>query len=261
MPQDHVVLCMKWGTVFPPAYVNVLFRACRKAISGDFRFVCLTDDPADLDPSVETFPIPEIHCRPLHWRSGAWPKLSVFLKDLYGLHGRALFIDLDTVIVGSLDPLFLETGDFIAVGAGKDWAKGARNLQPTANTSVFAFTIGSQSQIVEAYLNDPDAAFARYGIEQVFAEAHATSWRPWPHDWIVSFKRHLRRPILVDRFLPPRRPDSTVRVVAFHGHPRPIDVISAGAYNYEHFPHYGRGPIDWVREYWLSNGWDGKSLV
>jgi len=261
MPQDRVVLCMKWGTVFPPAYVNVLHNACRKHISGTFRFVCLTDDARGLDPAIEAHPIPEIGCRPLHWRSGAWPKLSVFLRNLYDLRGRALFIDLDTVITGSLDPFFQETGDLIAVGAGKAWSKGAGNLHPTANTSVFAFTLGDQPQIVETYMADPDAAFEKFSIEQAFAEAHATSWRPWPHEWIASFKRHLRRSVLIDRFLPPRRPEPAVRVVAFHGHPRPIDVISEGRYNYEHFPHFGIGPVDWVRDYWLSNGWDGKPLV
>jgi hypothetical protein len=261
MLQDRVVLCMKWGTVFPPVYVNVLFNACRKFISGEFRFVCLTDDPAGLDPRIETHPIPEIGCRPLHWRSGAWPKLSVFLRNLYDISGRALFIDLDTVVASDLDPFFREEGNFIAVGAGKHWGKGAANTNPTANTSVFAFTLGSQAQIVDAYSADPDAAFEKYRIEQVFAERHATSWRPWPHEWIVSYKRHLRRPILLDRVLPPRKPDSTVKVVAFHGHPRPIDLINPGAYNYERFPHYARGPVDWVRDYWLEHGWDGQPLT
>ena len=29
MADDRTVLCMKWGTLFPPDYVNVLFNACR----------------------------------------------------------------------------------------------------------------------------------------------------------------------------------------------------------------------------------------
>ena len=38
------VLTMKWGTEFPPHYVNILYDAVLSNISGPIRFVCLTDD-------------------------------------------------------------------------------------------------------------------------------------------------------------------------------------------------------------------------
>jgi len=253
---DRVVLCMRWGNEFPPAYVNVLHNACKKAITGSFRFVCLTDDPSGIDQSIETYPIPDIRCRPAHWHSGAWPKLSVFRRDLYGLAGRALFIDLDTLVVGNIDSLFKKNGDFIAVGGGKNWRRGKINSNPTANTSVFAFTLGEQSQIQESFTSDPDKAVHDYINEQDFAQKHATSWRPWPNEWVVSYKRHLRAPIFVDRMIKPSKPSDDVKIVAFHGSPRPLDVVVSGKYNYEKFPRYGKGPISWVREYWLENGWE-----
>lgn len=252
---SRVVLCMKWGTLFPAGYVNVLFNACRKHIKGEFRFVCLTDDATGFVAGIESFPIPDIGCLPMHWKNGAWPKLSVFVKDLYGLRGRALFIDLDTVVTGSLDAFFEEDGDFLAVGAGQDWGKAGTNTKPTANTSIFGFDLGGQSQIVDAYVASREAAFSEFEIEQRFAEHYATSWRPWPDEWIVSFKRHLRRAVIVDRFLAPRLPGPEVRVVAFHGRPRPIDLIRPGSYNWDRFPHFGRGPVSWVRNYWLENGY------
>ena len=42
-PTRHI-LCMKWGTKYGPEYVNRLYAMVRRHLSGDFRFVCLTDD-------------------------------------------------------------------------------------------------------------------------------------------------------------------------------------------------------------------------
>ncbi|NCV49381.1 MAG: hypothetical protein EBW46_06690 [Rhodobacterales bacterium] len=110
MLTDRVVICMKWGTLYSADYVNVLFNACKANISGDFRFVCLTDHAEDLANGIEAFPIPDIGLEEPHWKHGAWPKISVFKQQLYGLQGRGLFIDLDTVIWGSLDKVTHTTG-------------------------------------------------------------------------------------------------------------------------------------------------------
>ena len=45
MNPNRVVLCMKWGTLYPASYVNRLFHAVSANLSGPFRFICLTDDP------------------------------------------------------------------------------------------------------------------------------------------------------------------------------------------------------------------------
>lgn len=69
---------MKWGNLYGPDNVNVLWNAVSKNITGPFRFVCLTDKVEGLQSGIETFQIPDIGCSPEMWRSGAWPKLSVF---------------------------------------------------------------------------------------------------------------------------------------------------------------------------------------
>ena len=87
MNSPRVVLCMKWGTLYPAEYVNVLYSACRKYIHGEFRFVCLTNEAEGIAEGVEVFPIPDIGLDEWHYYNGAWPKLGVFLSDLYGLRG------------------------------------------------------------------------------------------------------------------------------------------------------------------------------
>ncbi|MGB3147980.1 MAG: hypothetical protein WBA91_09535 [Paracoccaceae bacterium] len=257
MPQTQpkVVLCMKWGPLYPAAYVNVLHAAVRRNLTGPFRFVCLTPEPEGMDEGIETYPIPELGYGPRHWKSGAWPKLSVFVPDLYGLTGRALFIDLDSVIMSSLDPFFEEKGGLISIGGGPKWRRGSDNPNPSLASGVFAFDLGGQPQIAERFRADPEGAFDRFRIEQRFVQAHVAGWTTWPAEWIISFKKHLRRPIGIDRLLAPRLPDPSAKIVAFHGDPRPIDVIRPDNSSWADFPRYGRGALDWVRRYWLENGY------
>ncbi len=55
---------MKWGTLYPADYVNVLYTACRRNLTGDFRFLCLTDDPTGFLPGIEHRPSPSSTSRP-----------------------------------------------------------------------------------------------------------------------------------------------------------------------------------------------------
>jgi hypothetical protein len=244
---ERVVLCMKWGTLYTAEYVNVLASAVRAHLPGPYRFVCLTNDPEGLAAGVETFPIPDIGLEHRHWYDGAWPKVAVLSHDLHGLRGRALFIDLDSVILGDLGDFFEVPGPLVAIDHGA-WRGGP----PSLMSSVFAFDLGRLGHVVDALRTDRDAIVARHGIEQVYLQAAVPDAAYWPAEWIVSFKRHLRRPLLVDRFLPPRRPPAGARFLAFHGRPRPIDLVRDGSW--ARFPRAGRGPVDWMRDYWLRHG-------
>ena len=255
MTAERVVLCMRWGTLYPAGYVNVLHSAVCRHLEKPFRFVCLTDESEGLNPGIEAFPIPDLGFSECHWKSGAWPKLSVFLQDLYGLQGRALFIDLDSIILGSLDPFFDFADELVAIGGGRKWRRGSENPEPELASGVFAFDLGTEPQVVEIFQKDPVGAFDEYGLEQDFLAATVSSWKPWPDDWVISFKRHLRLPPVVDWFLPQRLPPAGTGIVAFHGDPRPIDVVRQGKYYWNEFPRRGRGPIPWVRDYWLENGY------
>ena len=108
------VICMKWGSKYGPEYVNRLYAMVRRHLTGDFRMVCLTDDAHGIRTEVACFPIP-----PLELPSGiperGWTKLATFAADLHGLHGTALFLDLDVVIVGPLDGFFTQPGEFVII--------------------------------------------------------------------------------------------------------------------------------------------------
>jgi hypothetical protein len=248
---SKVVLCMKWGTIYPAEYVNVLFHACQKNITGDFRFVCLTNEPEGIDSSVEIFPIPDIGLDEWHYYNGAWPKLGVFKSDLYGLTGRCLFIDLDTVILGNIDEFFEVQGALVAIDS-RPW----RYKSGPARTmsSIFSFELGSLNFVIDLITSKRDANVATYKLEQNFLHDVVPNITYWQQELIVSFKYHVRQPLLIDRFFPPQRPSERAKVLVFHGRPRPIDLIRPSNGNWDQFPHYGSGPVYWMQAYWKENG-------
>jgi hypothetical protein len=254
-PADRVILCMKWGTLYPADYVNVLYSACRRNITGPFRFLCLTDDPTGFSPGIETRPIPDLGLTQGMWKSGAWAKLGVFQHDLYGFTGRALFIDLDMVICGSLDAFFDHPAPFLTTDMGTDWRPrptGRGTMEP--GTCLFAFDLGKEGQIIDRFVADRERAVTEYVIEQAWVGATARSMDFWPRGWVISFKRHLRQPIGLDLIMPPRNPPADARVVAFHGRPRPADLLRPGNTLWDRLPHMGHGQVKWMVDYWTENG-------
>jgi hypothetical protein len=251
---NRVVLCIKWGNLYPTAYVNLLFRAVTDHMTHDFRFICLTDDPEGLDQNIENFPIPEFGLTPERFKAGLWPKLSIFKPDLYGIEGRCLFIDLDSMIVGELEPLFQIKGDLLMIGGGRAW-QHPKNKEPEALSGVFAFDFGTQSQIFDIFCSDKNNAYKNYENDTVFIEKHGQKISFWPTELIVSFKIHLCQPFGKAFFVKPMRPKASTTIVAFHGKPRPIDVFRHRGPLWINFPRFIRTPVNWVNDYWKKYGY------
>ena len=249
------ILCLKYGSLYPPDYVNVLFNACLNACDKPFRFVCLTEDGNGIDPRVEVRPIPDVGLKPEQWRiGGVWPKLGIFASPLHDLRGRCLFIDLDMVICGGLDAFFDEPGDLVGINCSDDWGTGRQTVPPRLGTGVIAFDAGGLAHIVSTFQKDRDKVIARLRLEQMFVSEQVGSISYWPDDWVISFKRRLRQPLGADLFRAPERPPATARIVAFHGRPRPIDLVRGRPFFWDRFPHMGNGKVSWLRKYWFDNG-------
>lgn len=251
---DRVVLCMKWGPLYPPAYVNVLYNAVQAHLPLSHRFVCLTDDGQGLQPEIEVLPIPDLGVPEYSWFHGAWPKIAVFAQDLHGLTGECLFIDLDSVIVGDLSPFFNQHARLTGLDGGDNWWPGASGHDPMLGTGVFAFRLGDLGHITDQFLIDQQALIRDHELEQAYVHAAVPDVEFWPAQWVISFKRHLRQPLLMDRIRAPKQPPDNARIVAFHGDPRPIDLTGSKTHKWAAFPRYGRGPVSWVKDYWDTYG-------
>ena len=121
------VLCFKWGTKYGPEYVNRLFAMVKRNLSLPFAFHCFTDDSQGIRSDIECHPLPELDCPVPVNVPGMWRKTAIWRKDLAGIDGRALFVDLDSVIVDAIDPLF-EWGDDDDVILARNWLKPLSKL-------------------------------------------------------------------------------------------------------------------------------------
>jgi hypothetical protein len=250
------VICMKWGKLYGPEYVNHLRAGVARHLSRPHRFVCFTDDATGLAPDVQALPLPELGL-PAGQRDRRWQKLAVFRERLSDLTGPTLFLDLDLVVVDALDPFFDLPGRFFIIRDDdlfrrkplrKINAERDRFLHSVGNSSVFRFEIGQHRYILDAYVADPVAAAANYEISQQFQSAQLAAHgdlQYWPSEWCVSFKnacvpRHLGS-YLNDPAVP-----AGARIVVFAGEPKMSEVLAGGGHKW-----YRRiGNIDWLRQAW-----------
>ncbi|HEX5737341.1 MAG TPA: glycosyltransferase [Hydrogenophaga sp.] len=240
------VLCIKWGKKYGPEYVNKLHNMVGRNLKRPFRFVCLTDDAAGIDPRIEVKPIPAIGFDEFDqrkpWTFGhGWLKLTSFANPLYDLQGRTLFLDLDIVILDSLDPFFDQKGEFIVI---KEWDKS----DGTGNTSAYIYTIGAHTDALDHLKNNYPASIADVRNEQEFITGYLSRQGKlsyWPEAWCRSFKRHCLRRGLMGWFAPPVIPPGA-RIIAFHGKPNPPDAIAGVSGKW-----YRRVlPTQWVADHW-----------
>lgn len=239
------VLCIKWGRKYGPEYVNKLHSMVRRHLQRPFRFVCLTDDSSGIDPGIETLPIPEVGFAEFDqrkpWTFGhGWLKLTSFADPLYDLQGRTLFLDLDIVIVDSLDPFFEQEGEFIVI---REWDK----QDGTGNTSCYLYTIGAHRDALQHLADQYPASIADVRNEQEYITGYLARQGKlsyWPEAWCRSFKRHCM-PGLLGWFSEPFIPEGA-RIIVFHGKPNPPDAIAGVSGKW-----YRRvKPTRWVDQHW-----------
>ena len=125
--QLHVV-CVKWGKKYGADYVNKLYHGvCKYLTEVEYDFTCFTENSEGLDDGILVVPLVE------NW-SGWWGKATLFSD--HGLSGRMLYIDLDTVITGSLNDLARYDGVFAVMGTADLECEKAKDGY---NTSIIAW--------------------------------------------------------------------------------------------------------------------------
>lgn len=241
-PQRHI-LCMKWGAKYGPEYVNRLYAMVRRHLSDDFNFVCLTDDANGIRSEVRCLPIPALDL-PAGIPERGWNKLATFTKDLHGLRGTALFLDVDVVITGSLDAFFTHSGEFLIIHDHK------RPWRITGNSSVYRFELGAHPDVLANFRAHFDEIRQQFRNEQAYLSDFLYKQGKlayWPDAWCPSFKYHCIPRWPTHYWTPPFVPEGA-RIVIFHGECNPPDAL-AGRRNRRF--RYIR-PALWVAEHWLE---------
>jgi hypothetical protein len=229
------VVCVKWGVKYDATYVNRLYAMVQRNLTPPFRFVCLTDSRAGIRPEVECFDLPELGCPHPVRTFGMWKKVVLWGREVPGLTGVALFIDLDSVIVGSLDDYFTygEPGDVILA---RNWALPMSRM---GQTSVFRYPVGANPHILEDFRADPQGIADRFHYEQHYM-THAVKGgiKFWPKGWTRHFRLSCLPSFPLRLFVRAGLPKDA-RIVTFPGGPNPQDIL-LGRWNGKTPPHRGR---------------------
>ena len=228
------VICAKWGSKYGPEYVNRLYGMVARNLTPPFRLLCFTDSTDGIRTEVQCYPMPELRCPTPARTRGKWRKVTLWDENLHGLSGPALFVDLDSVIVGDLDGYF-SYGDPDDVILARNWA---RPFQRLGQTSVFRFPLGKNGHVLRNFEKDPQGIADRFRYEQHFV-THSIGSRLkfWPPAWTRHFRIHCLGSLPM-RYLREARLPGNARIVTFAGGPNPGDVVD-GRWSPESPPYQG----------------------
>jgi hypothetical protein len=214
------VVCFKWGTEFGPEYVNKLYNSVKRNTTIDINFICYTEDPSGVECETREFlePLP-------HW----WYIIGLFNLE-HGFKEKVVYMDLDTIILGNIDHILSIEEPFITLrdyyrpkglqtayiawepnSCGFIWDKLAKSYTPETYNKLRHFRGGTNKWLEDSVGVGPEVPRLQ---DHVPGEC-------------VSYKVHIR-----DKQQPCNFND--VRMVFFHGKPRPHEVAN----------------LDWMQKNW-----------
>jgi hypothetical protein len=127
------------------------------------------------------------------------------------LKGPVLFLDLDLVIVSSLD-VFFEVGEADDVILTRNQTTPFERL---GQTSLFRFPVGKLVPLQEKFRSDPQGVADAFRFEQRFVSREAPGGiKFFPRKWVLHFRQDCRWPFPLNYFLAPKLP-SDARAVIF----------------------------------------------
>jgi len=246
------IVCMKWGERYGPHWVNRLYGMVIRNTTWNVRFVCFTDDARGIRKEVECQPMPEVKFDKALGKY--WPKLGLMQKGLGGLTGMTLFLDLDIVIIDSIDPLFTIEGRFLIVREWKDPHLGY------GNSSVVRYFIGQESAVLDRFYATPAHEIMETydSKEQNFLTKAVDEVTFWPHDWCASFTNSCLPRNRVARFFAlPTKPNHC-KILVFYGSITPESALRG---EHQSNKRVGQGfrlsltrrrfrPAHWISDYW-----------
>jgi len=243
------ILCMKWGTQYGADFVNQLFNGVKANITGDFRFICLTDDGSELNPAIEALPLPDIKLGEAKFMSG-WRKISSFSPALrkppYNISGTVMFFDVDMIITDNIDGFWgYKNGEFCII---ENWTQKGRGI---GNSSVYRYELESMHDIYADFESRYEEIYNQHDNEQIYlthfvAQKQTIQW--WPEAWCKSFKIHCMPPRLFRGLLTPKMP-AECKILVFHGPPKPTDA-AIGSWIKHNGKRRVMRPAKWITNLW-----------
>lgn len=238
MSEPLAVVCWRWGTLFGPEYVNRLASMFRRHLHMPYTFHCIaTGDlaPTEYDPEVALHPMYLDHAEMTAGSRSCFRRLRLLdagMRDVFG--PRILQVDLDTVIVDDVTPLFDRPEPLVLC------RQQAVHDRVTYNPSMMLMDAGVLHRAWEEFHAAPasiwstarargwscsDMAVINNYVEQ--ARVRPAFWTE--EEGVVAYWREVRR---AKGALPPG-----ARVVLFYGTANPSDADL-------------REKSPWIEEHW-----------
>jgi hypothetical protein len=255
------VICIKWGALYSPDYVNKLCRMVKRNTNYEVNFYCFTEDSESFDKDIIVKPLPNLDTIEDFKHIFSYKKEAALCDDnLGGLNGqRVFFLDLDMVAISNLDKLFeYPKGDkFYIIN---DWHTKGDNV---GQASCYSWVVGTIGSIKADYEKNPKWVLNKFGsaaqeylsykVIEKFGKLNF-----WPENWFYSFKFHcMPKFILARYFIEPKIPANSkdLKFIAFHGTPNPDEAIEgrweqkAGKSKWKQIYKVCR-PTSWITKYW-----------
>ena len=211
---------VKWGTAYDDKYVDVLYNSAKRHSQTPFDFYVLTDSMPNANPEYKIIQLPDWG---LTTKNAWWYKMFLFSL---GIHGRNLYIDLDTVICDNITKFWnYERGaEFIIC---QDFNRAYLPGYNKCNSSVMAWTGGNMQSKYNDFMRDKAMMIAKHRGDQDYLEG---VWPRsfWPKNWAMSYKWELWRGGKTSNLDTSYRQKelavvipSECSIAVFHGKPKP----------------------------------------
>ena len=198
-----IVTVLRTSDIYKRKYAEMLHSQCQQFAPG-IEFVCISDDP--LVPG---------YVKMEHEWPRWWPKIEIFK-----IPGPVLYLDLDTVLVKDISKIIESAKKYEFVGM-RDFYKDKR-MERTLQSCVMYWS-GDMRYLYDEFLKNPEKHMAEctssrwwgdQGFIEKFVKQNTVYWQDIVPNYCVSWKVHCRNGV----------PNSAA-IVAFHGKPKPWDVI------------------------------------
>lgn len=198
-----IVTVLRTSDSYKKEYVDLLHVQCKRH-APNIEFVCISDDERVFGYQKMEHDWPK-------W----WPKIEIFK-----IKGPVLYLDLDTLVVDSLDGMINEASKHQFVGI-RDFYKDSAKLERTLGSGVMYWN-GDFSYLYDIFKQDPqrhmkECTTGRWWGDQGFIEKHLKTppafWQDITPKKLVSWKVHCKNGIPND-----------ASIVAFHGKPKPWEI-------------------------------------
>jgi hypothetical protein len=212
MAMTKVVCVYQSGGDFDPLHVRRLSDQVFRNSPSDTEFVCLTDRPSDVNAlGVRTLNL-----------ENRWPEYWCKI-EAFRLSGPILYLDLDVTITGDLLPLMqaAETCRFIGIRHYRLFGINSSVMAWNGDASIVYKRFARKPRvIIEQYKKSTiEAVGVPYGDQGFIwhmAPRGRVYWDEMCPGMIMSYKK--------DWVAASEDVKSDVRIVFFHGRPRPWDV-------------------------------------